>query len=127
MTVPMIQGALYHSFLLRGVRDDETHAAAYAFVAALLPLLNDCSSVGVGIIFSSVQIPISDAAVATDFFPLVRGFVEEQYECLGVSCQEIGVLVGADLCTGTEDDDAIIGNDDETLSLAWQRKSMLWF
>jgi hypothetical protein len=127
MTVPIIQGALYYSFLLRGVQDDRTHAAAYSFVAAILPLLNECGSEGVAIVFSSVQIPTSDAAVATDFFPSVKGFMEEQYECLGVSCQDIGELAGADLCTGMEDDDSLMENDDEVPSSSRRRMSMGWF
>lgn len=127
MTVPLIQGTLYYSHLLRDVQDDQILGAAYAFVAAILPLLNDCDSEGVGIIFNSVQIPSSDAAVSTDFFPLVRGFIEEQYECLGLSCQDIGGLVGADLCTGQQDDDGMIGDDDETSSAPLLSLSRMWF
>lgn len=78
MTVPLIQGALKYSFALQWVEDDVVLGAAYSFVAAILPLLNDCNSDGLGVIFSSVQIPLSEAAAATDFFPLVKGFIEEQ-------------------------------------------------
>ncbi|KAL3921049.1 MAG: hypothetical protein SGILL_002956 [Bacillariaceae sp.] len=123
MTIPLVQGTLYFSYLLRGSQDEEALGAAYAFISAILPLLDACGSDGVGIIASSVSIPPPDAAGATDFFALVKGFIEEEYECLGITCGSVGTLDGADLCVDRESDDLLddfVPTDDDASASGMQ-------
>ncbi|KAL3920388.1 MAG: hypothetical protein SGILL_003291, partial [Bacillariaceae sp.] len=113
MTIPLVQGTLYYSYWLRGTQDERILGAAYGFTAAILPLLNDCDSDGVGIISISTSIPPPIDAGGVDLFPLVKGFIEAQYECLGIKCQDVGTLDGAELCSERENDDVL---DDDVIS-----------
>jgi hypothetical protein len=112
---------------LRGTQDEKILGATYSFVAAVLPLLYACGSEGVRVVASSVSIPSTDAATAAEFFPLVKGFIEDQYECLGITCKDVGILDGAELCAEHGPDDILdddIPTDDVASALGVQ--SILW-
>jgi hypothetical protein len=95
MTVPLIQGLLLSA---TGLQEADTvgQVTAFIFATSVLPLLHDCNETAAALIYDAFRLPITETD--EDLFPSIRAVVESSYECLGISCEDIGFLLGADLC-----------------------------
>jgi len=92
MRVPWIQGVLRAAFVTSSDdtvaafdtnrRDDERGRGA-AFLAALLPDLHHCSKDAAQRVYDELQTGRPD-------YGAVRDALEQQYECLGVTCDDVG-------------------------------------
>lgn len=91
MTVPLVQGLLFHTYELDIYQDQRevVQAEAATFAAALLPLLHECSAGNADLVHQNVRV----GKGLTASFEVVKGALERQYDCLGISCQDIGGLV----------------------------------
>jgi len=96
MRVPWIQGVLRASYRLsRGIDDDgvpldRERGRGAAFLAALLPDLYECSKDAADVIYHELKINTSSDLLSTPDYDKVRTTLEEQYECLAVTCDDIG-------------------------------------
>jgi len=91
LMVPLIQGTLsnFYSIDIFSDKRSRTLGATYAFVAAVVPLVYNCSVPNGNMIYKDAHHP--NEGVAS--FEVVKGALERQYECLGVTCEQIGGLV----------------------------------
>lgn len=89
MTIPLVQGLLFHTYELDVYRDQRewVEAEAATFAAALLPLLHECNA------GNAEQVHLNTKLGRGVSFEAVKGALERQYECLGITCQDIGGLV----------------------------------
>jgi len=90
MTIPLIQGVLRtsHAFDVQDNSQDTIQAQATASAAAILPLVYDCN---VGNAFTIYDDLAPGKATASSFYVL-KDTLERVYECLGVTCEEVGGL-----------------------------------
>lgn len=98
LSVPMIQGGiLYTAKTDKGERD---HIAGFVFASAILPLLYDCNREKAAIIYDAFKNSFEMGVDTTTVLPLVTAAFEDNYECLGITCKDVGDLYGAELCGG---------------------------
>ena len=90
LTVPLLQGLLrsVHDIDQKDVKDGNRGEAA-AYAAALLPLLHDCSA---GYAFS-VYDNVRPGRIETVSFEVLKDALEQNYQCLGVTCEDVGGLL----------------------------------
>eukprot|EP00466_Bigelowiella_natans_P008935 jgi/Bigna1/133614/aug1.22_g8322 len=99
MVIPLIQGALryvYRSDPNGPLQSSTTkdRAEGWAFTAAVLPLINQCNSIAANEIEENM---IWNAPSAlTDGYQFTKRQFESVYECLGITCADVGGLIGAD-------------------------------
>jgi len=87
MSIPLIQGTLRYAYI-NGVDGQEKEVAEGAtFAAAVLPLLHSCSAADADKVFNHVRLNGNDP----NFVSVKKAF-ERNYECLGISCDDIGGL-----------------------------------
>ncbi|CAJ1967662.1 unnamed protein product [Cylindrotheca closterium] len=91
MTIPLIQGLLYHAYELDLLKEQREVAegAAAAFLHSVLPLLHACSE-GIAVMVYN-QIKVGNGKTAS--FEIIKASLESQYECLGVTCEDIGGIM----------------------------------
>jgi hypothetical protein len=107
MTVPLIQGMLKYAFKAdpkntlgscetSGDNCDKSWAEGWAFAAAVLPRLNYCSTAG-NDVAKKVKDNLDVAAnpQMKDGFKAVKTAVESVYDCLGITCKEVGEFQGS--------------------------------
>eukprot|EP00975_Prorocentrum_lima_P024265 5105775-Prorocentrum_lima.AAC.1 len=93
MVIPLIQGALryvYRSDPNGPLQSSTTkdRAEGWAFTAAVLPLINQCNSTAANEIEENM---IWNAPSAlTDGYQFTKRQFESVYECLGISCKDVG-------------------------------------
>lgn len=87
MTVPLVQGLLFHAYEvdLRGDEREIAQAEAATFGAALLPMIHDCSPGFADLVHYNTK--LADHGPS---FEVIKGAVERQYSCLGITCQDVG-------------------------------------
>ncbi len=107
MTVILVQGVTRSIYEL-DIHDDfqeTTQAMGAAFAAALVPLLHSCSK-GYALI---VHKDLSPGKSTKGSYEVVKNAIEQNYDCLGISCEDVGGLVdirgegylaGAEACNG---------------------------
>jgi hypothetical protein len=61
-------------------------------------LIYDCNKEKASIIYDTLKIPLASLADTTTALPMVTAAFEENYACLGITCEDVGDLVGAELC-----------------------------
>jgi len=96
MRVPWIQGVLKAAFIRSSsdkqfddqVRDEE-RGRGEAFMAALMPDLNRCSKEAASIVYNSLKTTKKTLGQTPDYMA-IRDALEDQYECLGVTCEQVG-------------------------------------
>jgi hypothetical protein len=104
MTVPLLQGSLLyaHKVAITGgpctslTKCEEltrNKAAAAAFSAAILPRIAACDSDAAELISNNLKIQQDPMAAG---FAAVKAAFERTYDCLSVTCKEIGGILGAD-------------------------------
>lgn len=107
MTVILVQGVTRSIYEL-DIHDDfqeTTQAMGAAFAAALVPLLHSCSE-GYAMM---VHKDLSPGKSTKGSYEVVKDAIEQNYDCLGISCEDVGGLVdirgegylaGAEACNG---------------------------
>jgi len=90
MTVPLIQGTLRYAFKTDdGKGGPKEKAEGVAFLGAFLPRLNNCSKEDAETVKSLMWI---DGTMAKGSFSVVKGALERNYACLGITCSQVGAL-----------------------------------
>jgi len=88
MTVPLVQGTLRYAHIM-GVQNDtreKTRAEVLVFAASILPMVHDCSVVDAETISNNLN-------AEQPVFQEVKRAFENNYECLGITCEDIGGLL----------------------------------
>jgi len=101
MTVPLIQGALLSAYTNEhaDAYNEQSEAAGATYAAALLPMIDACSSEDAGIIHRHLQVR-GESAYQPISFNAVKQALERNYPCLGILCADIGGI--RDLSTSEE-------------------------
>lgn len=98
MFVPFVQGTLRYAYQQRnkeaGAGDDEESEGAI-FAAAVLPVVAKCDSNAAATIYDNMQ---TNSDFSADFQAVKQAF-ESQYECMGITCADVGGVI--DETTGT--------------------------
>lgn len=92
MTVPFAQGLLkaaYQSSRDESSKDDGVNGEAAAYAATVVPLIHRCSELDAS--FIEKQLDYHTAAKDRDFIA-IKETLERHYECLGVTCEQVGGL-----------------------------------
>lgn len=95
MTIPLIQSTLNMAYNLEfypdqteiGAAVNEVHGATIA--ASVLPIIHDCSAEHAETIYKNMKIK-DDGDDATVSYREVQIAFDETYECLGLTCDEVG-------------------------------------
>lgn len=102
MSIPLLQGALRYASKVAiangksaGSASPKEVAEGYIFAQSILPRIGRCSSEDAAIIASNQGLYTSDKAMV-DGFEKVREAYERNYDCLGVTCDDIGGLLTSD-------------------------------
>jgi len=113
MKIPMIQSILRYAFVRdfelppSEVDQERVKAEGATFAATMLPYIHKCSSKDALLIHEHMRVGASDNKID---FPTVKAVLERNYECMGISCQEVGGIwdggfqdykPGAEPCDGT--------------------------
>ena len=94
MQVPLIQGTLRYAHKnseYGSVEEDDAdtiekhNAEGATFAAAVLPMLNKCSSKDADTVYKHMKV----GKLRSDY-PAVRNAFENNYDCLGITCEDIG-------------------------------------
>jgi hypothetical protein len=103
--VPIIQGSLKYGWSMgQGGASTKAIAEAATFTAGVIGRVNHCSAEDAKIIWDNTKI----GQTTTDFAAVKAAF-ERNYECMGITCADVGGYVdddgnyreGAEACTGT--------------------------
>ncbi|CAM9840437.1 unnamed protein product [Ectocarpus sp. 12 AP-2014] len=102
MTVPLLQGTLRYLYRADPASDydgDAKHwAELWAFAAAILPLIDECSADVAHTVRSNSDIASEHAPVSAGFVT-VKEELESIYSCLGMTCDQVGGLLAGDSTT----------------------------
>jgi len=99
MTVPLIQGMLKYAYKSDpknelgscfGKPCPKELGEAWAFAAAVLPRINTCSSEVAEMIRANLDVHTVGEAPMKDGYVAFKTQVESTYDCLGLSCDDIG-------------------------------------
>jgi hypothetical protein len=129
MKVPLVQGTLRYAFIREfenpGTQDLSLKAEAEGatFAAAVLPWVHDCDEVDADIIYDIMRVGSNPAQ--QDGFRHVKEAFERNYECLGITCAEVGGLWtvngyaagGAPCGKGASGADGNDGDDDSNVGV----------
>jgi hypothetical protein len=108
MSIPLIQGALRYAYIVANEQGDEkARGEGAAFSGAILGMVHHCDSSQASLIHKNMA--MDSAAPMTDGYKSVKAAFEKVYDCMGISCTDIGGLLAADgtykadaaPCTGT--------------------------
>lgn len=90
MTVPLIQGTLRAAYRLQYThkKDPEERGRGAAFAASILPDLYSCSPTDASIVYNELRL----SSLGTPNYSHVRNAFERNYQCLSVTCEDIGGL-----------------------------------
>merc|ERR1712226_605781 len=93
MQIPLIQGTLRYANILDSTESptEKAMAEGAVFAAGILPVVHECNSNHATTIYENMRLTNSRRSNA-DFGAVKRAF-EAVYNCLGISCAEIGGLV----------------------------------
>mmetsp|Transcript_31223 Transcript_31223/g.75116 ORF Transcript_31223/g.75116 Transcript_31223/m.75116 type:complete len:666 (-) Transcript_31223:295-2292(-) len=88
MLIPLVQGLLYHAYELDLFKEQRevVQGEAAAFLHSVLPLVHFCSQGNAAMIYN--QIKVGNGKLAN--FEAIKFSIEGQYECLGITCEDIG-------------------------------------
>lgn len=93
LKVPLVQSVLRFAYLRDNVLvlgvDDLPKAEAFGgtYAAALLPLVHECHRSDAKVIYENLHIGSETSSVS---FQRVKEALEKNYDCMGISCQDIG-------------------------------------
>jgi len=92
MAVPLVQGTLRYAYKvdkLSGAEKEKAEGAVFA--AAVLPILYDCNKDAAKVVSDNMGV----GAASTDHAAVMAAF-EGQYECMKITCADIGSLMLSD-------------------------------
>lgn len=91
MAIPLIQGTLRYAYVMDKQNDNREKAQAEGatFAASVLPVLNACSTADADIVYNNMRVGNGGGAS----FEVVKTAFERNYNCLGITCDDIGGLV----------------------------------
>merc|ERR1712032_127826 len=95
MYVPIMQNLLLHAFNLASdedIRRDRVYAAFFAKI--MMPKLQKCSSTVAALVRENVFVADTVRPMASGFGRVKAG-IEEVYDCIGLTCKEVGGIVNA--------------------------------
>merc|ERR1719174_757092 len=123
MTVPLVQGTLKYAFKADPGNADgdcaadaantamtasdgcvKSWAEGWAFAAAVLPQLDQCSASAATTVKTALDIAATTPMAGG--FAAVKAAVESTYGCLGISCTDIGKYSTTTACTDPSSDSA---------------------
>jgi len=93
MTVPLIQGTLRAAYNYE--QSDKHKAQAASFLGAFLPRLDECSSTDAATVKDKLWI---DSSFKSGDYNVVKKALENNYECMGVTCAQVGGFTGSPVC-----------------------------
>jgi len=100
MVIPLLQGLQFHTYQqshyligknITVAQREEGEAKSAAYAAAILPLLHACSPKDAEKLHDILKVGSSYSFDST-MFGLVKTTLERHYSCMGVTCQDVGVL-----------------------------------
>jgi hypothetical protein len=87
MFVPFVQGSLRSAYLLdAGNRSETTKAEGTIYAAAVLPVVYSCNQNDAEVIYDNML------PGATASFAAVEAAFQENYDCMGIACEDVGGL-----------------------------------
>lgn len=90
MKVPLIQSVYRYAWMRDFQTYEQRHeATAATFAAALLPYVHECKASHAAFLYDHMKIG-ADPANAENSFDRLKANMEEIYECLGVTCAQVG-------------------------------------
>lgn len=100
MKIPLVQRVLRHAYAIdnHSNRLDKTQGLAAAFAASLAPHLYVCQRSTAHMVWKDLQ-PGNAPGVS---FELLKLNLERVYDCLGITCEDVGGLVHGDPSSGLE-------------------------
>ena len=98
MRVPWIQGVLKAAFVLSreqpadtsNQRFEEARGSGASYLAALLPDLHQCSPTAADAVYREFRMAETPDLLRTPDYGVVRDALEHQYQCLSVTCDDVG-------------------------------------
>jgi hypothetical protein len=97
MAIPLIQGSIMYSYLRDYAMsednyDDRDHvdATGAVFAASVLPLVHSCNTDDAQVIYDYMRAGLFDSD-----YPAVRAAFENNFQCLGVTCADVGGIYDA--------------------------------
>ena len=95
MTIPLVQGLLYHTYELdvrqqQQANNQAMKLEAATFAAALLPRIHQCNPGNADSIYHNTKLTVEGSYPS---FHVVKGALERQYDCLGITCEHVGGIV----------------------------------
>ena len=99
MNVPLLQGAMRYAHKMTAAvgGGDKEAAEGWAFATAILPLIDECNSGAAATIKKNQEFGIA-SPMADDEETVFMAY-QSVFECLGVTCDDIGELAGAPECS----------------------------
>ena len=116
MSIPLIQGTLKYAYnsdpktttgyctadadktALTSTADcAKAWAEGWAFAAAILPRIDQCSATAAATIKTNIEISASKPMAGG--FAAVKTAMESTYPCLGITCADVGAYTGTTVCT----------------------------
>ena len=87
MAIPATQGTLRYAYITgaQGTATPKAIGEGAVFAAAVLPLVHACSAADAQLIYDNMQVNR-----ATTDFAVVKAAFERNYECMGITCQDVG-------------------------------------
>ena len=91
MAVPLIQGVFRYAHIMdkQLTKTEKAQGEGAAFAASVLPLVYDCSTADAAIIYDNMR--VGNQGMAD--FVLVKQTFERNYDCLGITCEDMGGLI----------------------------------
>jgi hypothetical protein len=96
MAVPMVQGALRYAWRVAYEDDnlEKKNAEGVTFATAVLPRIHACDSSAADTILEEMQ--VAGPGEYSNNFPEVKAAFESVYDCMGITCAQIGGLLASD-------------------------------
>lgn len=96
MTIPLIQGALYLAYIQDFQQEEidqeevlKNRARGATFAAAILPIVHECNENDASTIYNNLGLSSMNTVNDVDFLA-VKGALENNYDCMGVTCKSVG-------------------------------------
>jgi hypothetical protein len=87
MTIPLVQGTMRYAHIVAGETFYEKHASqGTLFAMAVLPMVHACNPRDADTIYRNMKAWVN----ATVDFSAIKGAFERNYQCLGITCAEVG-------------------------------------
>lgn len=102
MTVPLVQGMLYEAYRKDNFRDsrERVEAKGATFAAAVLPIVDYCNHNWAELIYKNMRLGYDGSGS----FIVVKDAIERNYDCMKISCEDVGGILN--LIDGTYHADA---------------------